>query len=166
MNWDVDKSVANLTANAKPTFSEPGECAAYVRDALEKGGLTILVPPRRYVDATGASACDYGESLLAAGFKIIFDNSSMKISQKIDFKPVKGDVAIYHLFEGHRHGHIQMFNGIQWISDFLQRNQYPDQFPGLYPGPGYRKIEPPLKIYRNDSLQIINYTSANKLPWQ
>ncbi|QBI04975.1 hypothetical protein EYF70_10795 [Pseudoduganella albidiflava] len=154
-----------MTANAKPAYSPPGECAAYVRLALEAGGLLIKVPTKRYGDATGASACDYGNSLEAVGFKTVFDNNNLMCS-KVTFKPIAGDVAIFDAFEGHRHGHIQMFNGVQWISDFLQKNIYPDQAPGLYPGGSYRKPEIPFKIYRNESMQIINYTPLNKLPWQ
>lgn len=167
MEWDVNKSVKHLRQNAKNTYSPPGECAAYVRQALEAGGLTILIPPKRYDDASGASACDYGDSLLKAGFKVIFDNSDKQMCQKIEFKPVAGDVAIYHKFEGSRHGHMQMFDGVQWVSDFLQRNMYPDQAPGLYPGRKWREAEVPLKIYRNEKMQIINFTPVNnKLPWE
>jgi hypothetical protein len=168
MNWDVNKSVIYLTKHAKPTYSDPGECASYVRQALEKGGLTITIPKKRYPDASGASACDYGESLLAAGFKVVFDNSDKLMCEKIEFKPIAGDIAVYQPFDGrkHRHGHIQMFNGVQWISDFLQKNMYPDQAPGLYPGPSYRKAETPLKIYRNVPEQVIDHKPSNKLPWQ
>lgn len=167
MRWDVEKSVAHLTKKAKPTCPPPGEgeCAAYVRSALEAGGLIVSIPKKHYADASGPSACDYGDGLLAIGFKVVFNNRDI-VCEKIEFKPIAGDVAIYQRFEGHRHGHIQMFNGIQWISDFPQKNMYPDQAPGLYPGPAYRKAEIPLKIYRNDSMQIINSTPTTKLPWK
>jgi hypothetical protein len=166
MRWDVDKSIKHLTTNAKPVYSEPGECAAYVRAALEKGGLTILIPPKRYKDATGSSACDYGNSLLKAGFQVVFDNTDKFSCEKIEYKPVPGDVAVFEWFEGHRHGHIQMFNGVQWISDFIQRNMYPDQAPGLYPGGSYRKADATFKVYRNVTMQIVNYTPSTKLPWK
>jgi hypothetical protein len=34
-----------------------------------------------------------------------------------------------------------MFNGQQWLSDFVQQN-------GYYPGPGYRKAQPTATFYR------------------
>jgi hypothetical protein len=166
MRWDVDKSITFLTKKAKPAYAPPGECASYVRQALEEGGLIVFIPKKRYKDASGASACDYGDGLLAIGFKVVFDNTDKLVCEKIQYKPIAGDVAIYQAFEGHRHGHIQMFNGVRWVSDFLQKNMYPDHAPGLYPGPDYRKAEIPLKAYRNDSMQIANSTRMNKLPWE
>ncbi|KHG49778.1 hypothetical protein T636_A1500 [Enterobacter hormaechei subsp. xiangfangensis] len=35
---------------------------------------------------------------------------------------------------------MTMYDGTQWISDFVQKS--------MYPGPGYRKMQPSFKIYR------------------
>jgi len=52
---------------------------------------------------------------------------------------------------GHPSGHMAMFDGDLWVSDF-------EQLHGLYPGPGYRKIKPHFKIYRYGSANPINPT--------
>lgn len=54
---------------------------------------------------------------------------------------IAGDVAIIQPIPGHPHGHMTMYNGSIWISDFKQYN-------GLYPGPSYRKHKPVFTIYR------------------
>lgn len=44
-----------------------------------------------------------------------------------DYKPVKGDIIVIKPPQnqsGHEHGHIAMYNGQKWISDFTQRDMY------------------------------------------
>ena len=160
MTWNLKRSISHLNESAKLAYSPPGECAAYVRAALVAGGIDLKVPPKRYEDASGASACDYGASLEKIGFAVIFDNADQLMCQKIDFKPIAGDVSIFQRFPGHRHGHIQMFNGVRWVSDFLQKQIYPDQAQGLYPGLSYRALEIPFAVYRhNDVYQVMGELS-------
>lgn len=84
--------------------------------------------------ATG-SAKDYTPFLLSKGFNI--ENST-------DYTPIKGDIAVFESFMGttkyHEHGHIQMYNGTQWVSDFKQK--------GFWPGTDYRKFQPSFTILR------------------
>jgi len=42
--------------------------------------------------------------------------------------------------KSHPHGHIQMYNGTQWISDFRQNS--------FWPGSDYRNFTPSLTILR------------------
>ena len=55
------------------------------------------------------------------------------------------DVAVIQPITGHPHGHMAMFNGTFWLSDFKQLH-------GLYPGPGYRCQKPPFTVYRHGDL--------------
>jgi len=73
------------------------------------------------------SAKDYGPSLIAAGFQIV--NGAQA-----------GDVAIFPAIPNHPHGHIQVFTGSEWLSDFVQRD--------IYPGPNYRNKQTTCQIYR------------------
>ena len=116
---DVDKSVAYLNAHAQG--HSLGRCAEFVRKAVEAGGVHL---------ARHTSAKDYGSSLEAVGFKEV---------QGTGYQA--GDVAIIQPIPGHPHGHMTMFNGTIWISDFKQLH-------GLYPGASYRTIKPPFKVYR------------------
>lgn len=120
--WDRKKAVRYLIQNAQP--SSRGRCAEYVRMAIEAGGLR---PARR------GSAKDVGESLLALGFE-----TSARIGSSL---PQVADIAIVQPIVGHPHGHICMFDGCRWISDFVQNY-------GVHPGPAYRAQRPPFAIYR------------------
>lgn len=117
--WDKKKAIDYLNAHANATSL--GRCAEYVRKAIEAGGITLH---RR------TSAKDYGMSLQASGFTSACAST-----------PLAGDVAIIQPIHGHPHGHMTMFNGEIWISDFKQ-------YHGLYPGPTYRKLKPSFVIYR------------------
>jgi hypothetical protein len=121
MPWDIDKAVGYLQKHAQ-THSL-GHCAQYAREAIEAGGVIL----ERH-----NSAKDYGSSLVKVGFQ---GHSPLNV-----VKFLKGDVVIIQGFKNHPHGHMAMYDGSQWISDFKQRT--------LYPGPAYRKSKPSYKIYR------------------
>ncbi|GLQ97843.1 CHAP domain-containing protein [Dyella mobilis] len=100
-------------------------CAAYVRRAIQWGGV--------YVTPTN-NAKDYGPNLVAAGFYAVTD------------APQKGDVVVIDGIAGHSHGHMAMFDGSKWVSDFKQRAGTE----GFYPGPDYRRVKPSYTIYRHN----------------
>jgi len=67
--------------------------------------------------------------------------------------PKTGNVAVIQPYtNGNPAGHVQIFDGEQWISDFKQgetpasRAGY-NGFGGFWPGPEYRKNKPPFIIY-------------------
>lgn len=136
--WDLDKAVTYLQSHAAATSQ--GRCAEYTRKAIEAGGVTL----NRH-----GSAKDYGPSLKAVGFI------------ELNFSPAngyaKGDVAIINGFAGHPHGHMMMYDGSQWISDFKQRT--------FYPGPAYRKAQPTYTVYRFRTLQAQAPTTTSCLSW-
>lgn len=81
------------------------------------------------------SAKNYGHHLREAGFV-----------EYNDMPPggyQAGDVAIIqnHPRES-KHGHMQMYDGSAWFSDFRQNDSWP--------GPGYRKNMPAFRIYRKN----------------
>ena len=47
------------------------------------------------------------------------------------YSPQTGDIVVFPKVDGHIWGHIQMWNGRQWISDFMQK--------GFYAAAGYRE---------------------------
>lgn len=99
------KAVEYLTSHAKD--HSQNACALYVRRAIGAGGCpTFLQPP---------SACDYEMFLPDLGF--------VKVSEK-GYAPQIGDVVVFSAIKGHKHGHICMYNGTQWVSDFKQRSMY------------------------------------------
>ena len=118
--WDKEKAIQYLNAHAN--VESLGRCAQYMRKAIEAGGVTLI---------QHGSAKDYGSSLVLVGF------------YALDFDPTvyeAGDVVIIDSFTGNPYGHMAMFNGEIWVSDFKQRE--------LYPGPGFRRHKPSYRIYR------------------
>src|ERR1700676_534744 len=108
--WDRQKAIKFLNVHAKATSR--GRCAEYTRKAIEAGGVLL---------ARHLAAKDYGSSLRAAGF--------LSLGQ-IQGSYLPGDIVIIEAIEGHPNGHMAMFNGVSWISDFKQLH-------GFYPGPTY-----------------------------
>ena len=121
--FDIENAVEHLDENAHKTSQ--GKCAAYVREAIEAGGVKIGWPRPLY-------AKDYGPTLTEKGFK--------KIDSK-DYVPQKGDIVVLQPPKGQTAGHIQMYDGSKWVSDFEQGD-------GIYPGSAYRKEKVDYEIYR------------------
>jgi type VI secretion system secreted protein VgrG len=125
LQFDVDLAVERLEKHAYPFPQSHKKCAEYVRLALEAGGIKVGYPPPR-------SAKNYGPALEAKGFyEINRDTVILK----------KGDIAVIQNYPGGTiDGHIAMYTGKIWISDFKQRD--------MWSGPGYREKKPTYAIYR------------------
>lgn len=121
--FDIEKAVEALNSNA--SANSLGKCAKYVRMAINAGGVATPGNP--------VSAKDYNGYLEKVGFKQVSTSTYEK-----------GDIAVFEAFQGdkkyHEHGHIQMWNGSQWVSDFKQRD--------FWAGGDYRKHQPGHVIYR------------------
>jgi hypothetical protein len=118
------KSAASF-ADSHAEAASTQNCARYVRRAIEWGGISL---PHTH------DAKDYGRILEATGF------------YEVHGAPQRGDIAVIQGFSGHPQGHMAIFDGTIWVSDFKQRAG-PQ---GFYPGPEYRSAQPPYKIYRHD----------------
>jgi len=120
MSWNRDTALQHLRTHAGG--ASQSRCAEFTRNAIEAGGITL---DRTY------NAKDYGSSLLRAGFQEVPSGSTL----------IAGDVAVIQPYAGgNPSGHMTMYDGTTWISDFRQRS--------MYPGPGYRQSHPSFKIYR------------------
>lgn len=113
---------AKLNAEEKPL----GLCAKYVRRAIEDGGGLIMSRPNPM------SAKNYDVYLLKNGFK--------DISASVDGCRAADIVVIQNYEGGSIHGHIALFSGDAWYSDFKQRD--------FWGGSGYRKNQPKHAFYR------------------
>ena len=114
---NVNKAVSFLDAHARQHSSH--RCAAFVRQALEAGGL-------RWQAKTPGDAKDWGEFLKNYGFSEV---------SSINYIPAKGDVVVIQPYRGGNvSGHITMFDGKKWVSDFIQLD--------MWAGPGYRTAKP------------------------
>ncbi len=97
-------------------------CAASVRQAMEAAGISTTDRP--------GDAGDYGPFLLRHGARPVDSES---------YQPLAGDIAVFDKSDDHPAGHIQVFNGQRWVSDFVQQGFSP-----------YRDQEstPPATVYR------------------
>lgn len=97
-------SVAAQVASRAAHSRSQGRCALYVRKALQAAGYKFTSQPSAYMYATNGT-------LKSAGFvQISSDN----------YQPQVGDVVVFNRTGKHPHGHIQIFDGGQWVSDFRQ----------------------------------------------
>jgi hypothetical protein len=99
-------------------------CAMYCRLGMEAAGIRTEDRP-----VTG-DAGDYGPFLLRHGATVVPQES---------YIPSVGDTAVFDKTELHPSGHIEIFDGHKWVSDFMQHGFSP-----------YRNASstPPFTIYR------------------
>jgi len=139
--WNVNNAVNYLNTNALPGFGK-GSCSPYVPRAINAGfGGKEVVPSSPNTKLAGSA---YGPSLLKAGFVIV------PVKSLGSYIPIMGDIAVMNGYPGGKTcntgiggpcGHIQMYNGTHWVSDFVQKRPF-------WPGPDYEKYKPVFKIYR------------------
>jgi type VI secretion system secreted protein VgrG len=119
---DVNAAVKYLDDHT--LLGSVGLCAHYVRMAIAAGGISINPYP--------ALAKLYGPYLGANGFAALSQDN---------YAPAKGDVIVLQNYPGgDTAGHIAMYDGSQWVSDFKQRD--------MWAGPGFRKYRPAHAFYR------------------
>lgn len=122
MVWNIDRAVQHI--RSKAGSKSLNKCATYTRQAIKAGGVDIGNTP---------DAKDYGANLEHAGFRVIPPGSTL----------IAGDVAVIQSYVGgNPSGHMTMYDGSNWYSDFRQKS--------MYPGGGYRVARPAYKIYRKN----------------
>jgi hypothetical protein len=128
-SFNINNAVNTLNENANERSVHA--CGRYVGLALQAGGIKGAM----------ADGKDYGPILLKNGFNVV---------SKTGYSPFKGDITVYDGNATHKWGHVQMYNGNQWVSDFFQG--YIGIKTGYeYGGNGfmvYSKDIPALTIYR------------------
>jgi hypothetical protein len=99
-------------------------CAMYCRLGMEAAGLSTQDRPR------SGDAGDYGPFLLRHGAQVV---------AKDLYTPQVGDTVVLEKNAQHPYGHIEMYDGRRWVSDFMQHSLSP-----------YRDAAstPPFTIYR------------------
>lgn len=105
-NFNLEKALQKLRRSAH--YESTSQCATYVRQALEEGfGKALSGHP--------GVAKDYRQYLPTIGFQEFDYSPNMK------FKA--GDIIVYANPKSTRAaGHIAMYDGKQWISDFKQKS--------------------------------------------
>lgn len=110
MSWDINKSIETLLGKASTESQH--QCAKYVRLGLEAGGLNTTGRPNE--------AYRYSEFLPKIGFEKVSEVAGKKNQAAFEAQP--GDIAV---MKHGNYGHICVWCGSQWVSDFKQNRMYP-----------------------------------------
>ena len=118
LSIDMDKAVSHLIIHCQPQTTH--KCARYVADALEAGGFSFIRQEK---------ACEYHTNgiLTGMGYREIKKQNSYR----------KGDITVTECNSAHTAGHIAMWSGSAWISDFRQSSEFV-----------YGSNQPPVHYYR------------------
>nr|DAT37735.1 MAG TPA: putative cytoplasmic protein [Caudoviricetes sp.] len=95
------------------TTTSSGKCATSVRENLERAGYRLPTGKDR------TSAYMYADNGL------LEDMGFQRIDNAYSQNPLKGDIVVFGKTDKHPDGHIAMFDGNNWVSDFRQRNINP-----------------------------------------
>lgn len=100
-DWNPKLAAEYATQNAEKRSA--GLCALYVRKAINAGGVPLF---------KCGSAWHYKYVLPVLNFHQVGKQAEREV----------GDVVVFQPIGGRKFGHIAMWNGKQWVSDFKQRN--------------------------------------------
>lgn len=103
-SFNIEKATNYITKNAAPCSKTC--CAWYVMRAMHAGGCFIGIYP-------------------AWAYKHILPLHNFEKVDKQNYCPQKGDIVVIENSKEHFWGHIAMYNGEIWVSDFKQRNMNP-----------------------------------------
>ena len=99
--WSPEEAARYATEHAEK--KSVGMCALYVRKAIIAGGIPLYV---------GGDAWSYKYTLPILNFHQVGKKSEREV----------GDIVVFQPIGGRKFGHIAIWNGSQWVSDFKQRN--------------------------------------------
>ena len=112
-----DDDLKQWTKDGKSPNTSSRHCAKHVRMAIEEGGGISLAGNPEH-------AYQYLAFLPKKGFKLIHSGRKRDL-QHPDVYPwpddlKQGDVVVFNKTDDHKSGHIAMYDGQQWYSDFAQ----------------------------------------------
>jgi hypothetical protein len=99
--WSPEVAAKYATEHAEK--KSVGMCALYVRKAIMAGGIPLYM---------GGDAWSYKYTLPILNFHQVGKKSEREV----------GDIVVFQPIGGRKFGHIAIWNGKQWGSDFKQRN--------------------------------------------
>ena len=100
-DWSPENAAKYATEHAES--KSVGLCALYVRKAINAGGIPLY---------KCGSAWHYRYVLPILNFHQVGKDAEREV----------GDIVVFQPIGGRKYGHIAIWNGTQWVSDFKQRN--------------------------------------------
>jgi len=124
--FDISLACNWITDNSYPYYikGKCGKCAKFVRSAIDVGFGTNPNNNTSYTGKNGRPswAWHYGDFLPKIGFKHL---QHITRSDLNSYSPLPGDIAVYKKNGStSQPGHICMYNGNQWVSDFKQNSVF------------------------------------------
>ncbi|CBJ93994.1 hypothetical phage membrane protein [Campylobacter phage CP220] len=101
------KAAAEFSKKYNLGIRSTGSCAKYVRSYLMAAGYPLSGWP--------VAAADYINFLPKYGFTPVQGRATQ-------IRPEVGDISITQRFGNHKYGHIAIWNGSNWVSDFKQNS--------------------------------------------
>ena len=109
--FNVEKATAHLTEHGRKTSIHC--CAWYTMRALQAGGCPAIILPAQW-------------------YRFFMPLVQFEELKLVDYHPMAGDVVVFERPSwkswskiSQWWGHVAMYNGEQWISDFKQKNMNP-----------------------------------------
>lgn len=112
-DWNLDTLATVVTNNARGR-SPMGKCALYVRKALEASQI------KKFFAGGLGHANEMPSRLVSMNWVAVGQNVTTWM---------KGDIVVFQKTNttlGQKHGHVAIFNGSQWVSDFVQSSVQPN----------------------------------------
>lgn len=143
-DWNFDKVAETVVRKRKE--KSKGKCAEHVRMGLVEGDLKGKI--KKMFGGRLGHAFEYLTNLPKLGFNAVFRGTSLK-----GFTPMKGDVAVFDRKTygqdkpnegGWVYGHVCVWTGSNWVSDFIQ--------PTVYPHSRYAANGLPFTIFRANGI--------------
>lgn len=104
-NCEWSPEVAAQYATQHAENKSVGLCAKYVRKAMIAGGIPLFM---------GGNAWQYKSMLPLLKFAKVDSGD----------KPKVGDIVVFQPIGSRKYGHVAIWNGRQWVSDFKQRSMF------------------------------------------
>ena len=101
-----DARIAADYATSHAGSSSVGACAKYVANALQNAGFSFTRQRSAYMYHTNGTLSAMGFSQISGG------------------SPQKGDIYVEDRTNTHPDGHIAIYNGSNWVSDFIQKTDH------------------------------------------
>lgn len=108
----------HIRANAYPRYIDGkcGKCGAHVSETLRSMGLNFYSPEVLHNGKYVHYAEDFGPALIKVGFTVIDKRYDREI----------GDIRVFpHTSATHPAGHVDMWDGRHWVSDFIEKGDCP-----------------------------------------
>ena len=122
--------VRYLQCSALPQFGQH-QCSKHVYDAFQAAGANF----HGMIYHNGST---WGPLLKAMGC------NALPQQPDIDYGPAAGDIMVFQPVPGQDGGHVRVWDGKEWVSDWIQNNNGSRP----YPGPTYRKAKADYVVYR------------------